>query len=109
MGRRHRATVLWVLAVVATPIIAAADPGYVDYTSWSDWARLRVGVRAGLASSFDRTGGTDRRADRRAGCRFIAAGIDQRDAILVRPRGKRTDTRVVDHHAYRQALLLLAL
>ncbi|HUU81887.1 MAG TPA: DUF2961 domain-containing protein [Phycisphaerae bacterium] len=57
MGCRHRATVLLVLAVVATPIVATAQPGYVDYTSWSDWARLRVGVRAGLASSYDRTGG----------------------------------------------------
>ena len=33
-----------------------AAPGYEDYTSWADWARLRVGARAGLASSYDRSG-----------------------------------------------------
>ncbi len=31
--------------------------GYDAYTAWEDWARLRVGVQAGLASSYDRTGG----------------------------------------------------
>lgn len=59
MGRRHWTTVLSVLAVVATPIVATAEPGYADYTAWSDWARLRVGVRPGLASSYDRSGGND--------------------------------------------------
>ena len=36
----------------------AAD-GYSAYTSWEDWARLRVGADAGLASSYDREGGND--------------------------------------------------
>ena len=31
--------------------------GYEIYTDWSDWARVRPGSRAGLASSFDRSGG----------------------------------------------------
>ena len=31
--------------------------GYSAYTCWEDWARLRLGVNAGLASSFDREGG----------------------------------------------------
>lgn len=33
--------------------------GYDAYTSWEDWARLRVGSRCGLASSYDRSGGND--------------------------------------------------
>ena len=32
-------------------------PGYADYTAWADWARLRIGTQAGLASSYDRSGG----------------------------------------------------
>lgn len=35
---------------------APADPGYADYTAWADWARLRFGAQAGLASSYDRSG-----------------------------------------------------
>lgn len=37
----------------------AREPGYADYSRWLDWARLRVGARAGLASSFDRAGGNE--------------------------------------------------
>ncbi|MHC4742211.1 MAG: DUF2961 domain-containing protein [Planctomycetota bacterium] len=33
--------------------------GYNAYTSWEDWARLRIGSRTGLASSYDRSGGND--------------------------------------------------
>jgi len=33
--------------------------GYSAYTSWADWARLRVRSNAGLASSYDREGGND--------------------------------------------------
>ena len=35
----------------------AADPGYGTYTDWLGWARLSVGAHAGLASSYDRSGG----------------------------------------------------
>ena len=31
--------------------------GYDAYATWEDWARLRPGVEAGLASSYDRNGG----------------------------------------------------
>ena len=31
--------------------------GYDAYTAWEDWARLRRGVKAGLASSYNRSGG----------------------------------------------------
>ncbi|HLB74333.1 MAG TPA: DUF2961 domain-containing protein, partial [Sedimentisphaerales bacterium] len=33
--------------------------GYSAYNSWADCARLRVGINAGLASSYDRQGGND--------------------------------------------------
>lgn len=36
---------------------AQGTDGYGDYTAWEDWARVRPGVRAGLASSYDRQGG----------------------------------------------------
>ncbi len=39
--------------------VCGAVGGYSAYTSWEDWARLRVGVNAGLASSYDREGGND--------------------------------------------------
>jgi hypothetical protein len=38
------------------PLVALAEPGYSDYLEWVDWARLKPGVTAGLASSYDRTG-----------------------------------------------------
>ena len=33
------------------------EPGYGAYTDWEGWARLKLGVEAGLASSYDRSGG----------------------------------------------------
>ncbi len=36
-----------------------AVAGYDAYTAWEDWARLRLGVQAGLASSYDRSGGNN--------------------------------------------------
>lgn len=42
----------------ATPSLATT-PGYSTYAEWHDWARLQRGVQAGLASSYDRTGGND--------------------------------------------------
>jgi hypothetical protein len=38
---------------------AAQVPGYSTYTDWRDWARLKRGAIAGLASSYDRAGGND--------------------------------------------------
>jgi len=38
---------------------AAQVPGYSTYTDWRDWARLKRGATAGLASSYDRTGEND--------------------------------------------------
>ncbi len=35
----------------------ATTPGYADYLAWSDWARVEPETYAGLASSWDRTGG----------------------------------------------------
>ncbi|MBN2271954.1 MAG: DUF2961 domain-containing protein [Sedimentisphaerales bacterium] len=43
------------------PAVCFSEPlsGYSAYTSWTDWARLRVGINTGLASSYDRQGGND--------------------------------------------------
>jgi len=43
------------------PAVCLSEPptGYCAYTSWADWARIRVGAGAGLASSYDRAGGND--------------------------------------------------
>ena len=38
---------------------AHADTGYGEYVAWADWARRTPGVLAGLASSYDRSGGND--------------------------------------------------
>ena len=46
--------VLWT-AVSASP--GLAEPGYDAYLDWVGWARLSPGERAGLASSYDRSGG----------------------------------------------------
>ncbi len=37
-------------------VFAEVPVGYDAYTQWRQWARLRVAVEAGLASSYDRTG-----------------------------------------------------
>lgn len=44
------------LAGTGHPTVAA-EPGYSTYTSWRDWARVQRRVQAGLASSYDRSGG----------------------------------------------------
>ena len=36
--------------------IATAATGYSAYNDWKNWARLRFGTEAGLASSYDRSG-----------------------------------------------------
>jgi len=36
-----------------------ADVGYCEYADWAGWARISRGHRAGLASSYDRSGGND--------------------------------------------------
>ena len=54
-----------ILAGLAAGTLLAAAPGaraqsaggYGDYVAWEDWARIVPGERAGLASSWDRTGG----------------------------------------------------
>ncbi len=33
---------------VGAEALRVVVPGYDDYTAWADWARLRVGARAGL-------------------------------------------------------------
>lgn len=45
--------------VVLWPAVCFAEivTGYDAYTAWEGWARLRPGVEAGLASSYDRSGG----------------------------------------------------
>ncbi|MHC4090005.1 MAG: DUF2961 domain-containing protein [Planctomycetota bacterium] len=48
--------ILAALVTMAGSDRAVADPGCADYTAWVDWARLRVGTQAGLASSYDRGG-----------------------------------------------------
>ena len=53
------------LAGLASGILLAAAPGvraqtaggYGIYAAWADWARVVPGERAGMASSWDRTGG----------------------------------------------------
>jgi hypothetical protein len=46
--------------VLITAMVGQAlsqEPGYGAYSDWEDWARLKLGVEAGLASSYDRNGG----------------------------------------------------
>src|SRR5262249_23423342 len=57
--RAHR-LILWIVALAPcgfSNTAGAVEPGYGDYTRWRDWARWQPGVRAGLASSYDRTDG----------------------------------------------------
>lgn len=48
----------WVFALLSLASVARAQElgGYADYLAWEDWARLQPGVRAGMASSYARTG-----------------------------------------------------
>jgi len=50
-----------ICVVVLWPTVCFSEvvTGYDAYAVWEDWARLRVGVEAGLASSYDRTGDND--------------------------------------------------
>lgn len=59
MSPRICALSLLLLAAGGGPGVQAAEPGYAEYAAWSDWARLRMGVRPGLASSYDRSGAND--------------------------------------------------
>jgi hypothetical protein len=43
--------------LVASRLYGGVPAGYEAYTKWEDWARLRLGVESGLASSYDRSGG----------------------------------------------------
>lgn len=45
---------IWLWPVVC---FCGTTAGYEAYTTWEQWARLRVGIEAGLASSYDRAGG----------------------------------------------------
>jgi len=54
--KRTAFLVLILVAGVAGGALSS-DLGYGVYSRWEDWARLRLGRRAGLASSYDRTGG----------------------------------------------------
>ena len=42
--------------LLGIPVVSLAQNigGYGDYTAWEDWPRVRLGVQAGLASSYDR-------------------------------------------------------
>ncbi|MGH2570458.1 MAG: DUF2961 domain-containing protein, partial [bacterium] len=42
---------------LASPAPCLSAAGYDDYLAWESWARPILGERAGLASSWDRTGG----------------------------------------------------
>ena len=59
-GLVYKQACLCVLAGLSTYVgqaAAATDPGYADYATWAGWAALWVGARAGIASSYDRSGG----------------------------------------------------
>jgi len=50
-------------AVIIIPLLAVAGTawgqsagGYGDYSGWQGWSRIRLGVSAGLACSYDRSG-----------------------------------------------------
>jgi hypothetical protein len=45
--------------LVASRLCGGGSAGYEAYTKWEDWARLRLGVESGLASSYDRMGGNN--------------------------------------------------
>ena len=45
------------LSVAIGAVSASADPIHAIYTDWLGWARLDTSRRAGLASSYDRSGG----------------------------------------------------
>ena len=58
-GGKMKRTAFLVLILVAgaTGKAFSLEQGYGLYTGWEDWARLRLGWRAELVSSYDRTGG----------------------------------------------------
>ncbi len=60
--QRHASVFLIVAAFSGAVALSAARAraevtGYERFSDWIGWARLDAGVRAGLASSYDRTGG----------------------------------------------------
>jgi hypothetical protein len=52
-----RGAVLAVAVALVSPAPGASASGYDAYLAWENWARPIPGERAGLASSWDRTGG----------------------------------------------------
>ena len=54
-----RIAVSILLVMVLTGAVSGSRSGYTAYTTWADWARLRLGETAELASSYDRTGDND--------------------------------------------------
>ena len=56
MSSSLHARTVFSVTLLLCPLVALAEPGYGDYLEWVDWARLKPGVTAGLASSYDRTG-----------------------------------------------------
>src|SRR4030042_1549940 len=48
-----------VIVLASSHLCDGAPIGYEAYTGWEDWARLRLGVESGLASSYDRSGGNN--------------------------------------------------
>lgn len=55
----YLALCLATIIVAGLPLLCPAlpEPGYEEYSCWTDWARVRKGVQTGLASSWDRNGG----------------------------------------------------
>ena len=56
--RAVRSATWWASLALAMPAVAFAQVGggYGDYLAWEDWACVVPGERAGLASSYNRTG-----------------------------------------------------
>ena len=48
-----------VVLLAYSQICEGIPVSYETYTAWEDWARLRLGVESGLASSYDRSGGSE--------------------------------------------------
>jgi hypothetical protein len=48
-----------IVSLTALRICAGTPVGYEAYTAWEDWARLHLGFKSDLASSYDRSGGSE--------------------------------------------------
>ncbi len=79
------------LAAPTAPVPLATEPPVIPigadaYTQWEHWARLRLGVRAYMRSTFDRTGG-NHTADAAHDLRLVSDGQGGRRAVVMDEAG----------------------